>query len=310
MEPRFRPARVCIVIVNWNTRELLERCLMSVAGEVAAGAAGEIEVIVVDNASTDASADLVQREYPWVKLIANEHNLGFARANNQAIEVSRSDFVLLLNSDTVVRRGAIGTLTEFMERRVGVGAAGAKLLNTDGSLQHSCRPMLTPEREFWRLTYLDRLWPRASYAMASWDEKRPQEVEVMMGACMMLRREALDEVGLLDESYFMYTEEVDLCYRLAYAGWELWYVPLALVTHYGQASSRQVAQEMFVQLYRSKVEFYRKTGGERHAHKFKKMLRMAYVPRLAVTRLLAPFSRRFAQQASNYSKLLGELSGM
>lgn len=301
---------VCIVIVSWNTRELLASCLDSVAAEVASVGSGEIEVIVVDNASLDASLDMVRRKYPWVRTIANSENLGFAVANNQAIEASQGEYVLLLNSDTVVHAGAVQALYEFMEHRPDAGVAGAKLLNEDESLQDSCRPMLTPWREFWRLVYLDRLWPRASYNMAGWDGAAPRQVEVMMGACMMLRRRALDEVGLLDTSYFMYTEEVDLCYRLASAGWKLWYVPLAKVTHYGQASSRQVENEMFVQLYRSKVQFYRKTGGEQLANRFKLILRAVYYPRLAFARLLTPFSGSASGQAARFSSLLGDLASM
>ncbi|MGD8586624.1 MAG: glycosyltransferase, partial [Chloroflexota bacterium] len=153
-------------------------------------------------------------------------------------------------------------------------------------------------------------WPRASYKMSAWDTTTPRQVEVMMGACMMLRRQALDQVGVLDEQYFMYTEEVDLCYRLSAGQWEVWYVPSARVTHYGGASSRQAAQEMFVQLYRSKVQFYRKTGGERLARRFKWMLRLAYWPRLAGARMLAPVSQASAGQAARYSRLLHELAGM
>ena len=137
---------------------------------------------------------------------------------------------------------------------------GPRLLNGDGSLQPSCHPMLTPGREFWRLVFLDRLWHRATYPQAQWGLQQPHRVEVIKGACFLLRREAVDQVGLLDDQYFMYTEEMDLCYRLLQAGWELWWVPQAVVTHFGEASSRQVAQDMYVQLYRSKVQFHRKLG--------------------------------------------------
>ena len=147
--------------------------------------------------------------------------------------------------------------------------------------------------------FLDRWWPRATYDMETWDTETPRQVEVIKGACLMLRREALDEVGLLDERYHMYTEEVDLCYRLSEAGWELWYVPDAVVTHYGGASSVLAAEDMYVQLYRSKVQFYRKMGGERHARWFKVLTAMAYLPRA----ILQP-----RQQV--YRRLLAELPGM
>jgi GT2 family glycosyltransferase len=301
-------ARLTIIIISWNTLGMTARCLRALEQE--RSGVGDFQVIVVDNASTDGSAAMVKRDFPWVSLIRNRQNVGFARANNQAIGASQSELVLLLNSDTEVQAGAIGALVAFMRGHPQAGAAGAMLLNADGTLQESCRPMLTPGRELWRLSFLDRLWPRASYRMRAWDTETARPVEVMMGACMMLRRRALDQVGALDEQFFMYTEEVDLCHRLSAGRWQLWYVPAARVTHYGGASSRQVAQEMFVQLYRSKVQFYRKTGGEQLARRFKRMLRLAYWPRLVIARLLAPVSSTSAGQAARYASLLRELAGM
>ena len=139
--------------------------------------------------------------------------------------------------------------------------------------------MITPEREFWRLLFLDKIYLRSSYPMDSWDNRTPRRVEVIKGACLLLRRKSLDQVGLLDERYHMYTEEVDLCYRLDSEGWQLWYVPTAEVTHFGGASSSQNAEEMYLELYRSKVQFYRKIGGARRARRFKLFLTIAYFPR-------------------------------
>lgn len=286
------------------------RCLRSIESQMDEATNSVQEVIVVDNASSDGTVAAVRNEFPWVRLMSNQENAGFARANNQAIAASRSELVLLLNSDTEVQPGALSELEAFMNQHPRAAAAGAMLLNEDGSLQESCRPMLTPARELWRLLYLDPLWPRASYRMRSWDNRAPRRVEVMMGACMMLRRSALEEVGMLDEQFFMYTEEVDLCYRLLQQNWELWYVPSAKVLHYGQASSRQASEKMFVELYRSKVQFYRKVGGDRMAGRFKLMLRLAYWPRLLATGILAPMSQRSAQKARSYATLLRELAVM
>ncbi len=169
--------------------------------------------------------------------------------------------------------------------------------------------MLTPEREFWRLIFLEGLVHKSTYPSAFWNHTVPQSVEVIKGACLLLRRAALDDVGLLDESYFMYTEEVDLCYRLAQAGWQLWWVPAARVTHYGEASSCQAAQSMYVQLYRSKIQFYRKFGGESQAALFKSLLRLAYWPRFGVAAAGASFGRG-ATRAGTYRQLLSELSRM
>jgi len=310
MSERSGQVRVSIIIVNWNTKEMTARCLRSVAMEIDQSVTCEYEVIVVDNASADGSVSMLRNDFAWVRLICNEKNVGFARANNQAIAISQGELVLLLNSDTEVLKGAINELVAFMWQHPHAGAAGARLLNEDGSLQVSCRRMLTPERELWRLLYLERVWSRAEYNMRSWDGQSPRQVEVIMGACMMLHKKALDQVGNLDERYFMYTEEVDLCYRLAQAQWDVWYVPSAQVMHYGQASSRKEAEKMFVQLYRSKVQFYRKTGGERTAERFKRLLRLAYWPRLAASKALAPVSTRMSTEAGRYSCLLSELDRM
>jgi hypothetical protein len=269
-----------------------------------------IETIVVDNGSTDGSPRMVQAQFPWVTLLENRANLGFAQANNLAISQAQGEFLLLLNSDTRLLPGALQALLAFMAAHPPAGACGARLLNDDGSLQPSCQPMLTPEREFWRLSFLDMLLPRATYRMASWPLDQPRQVEIIKGACLLLRRAALDEIGRLDEAYFMYTEEVDLCYRLAQAGWELWWVPQAQVIHYGAASSRQAAEAMYLQLYRSKVQFYRKFGGERRARRFKRLVRLAYWPRLAAATLVTLTTSRLANETRIYRQLLAELANM
>jgi len=298
---------ISIVIINWNTKEFLARCLQSLRK---AGEDLESEVFVVDNASTDGSAAMVQEKFSWVQLVENKKNVGFARANNQAIGLSRGGYVLLLNSDTEVHRGGLETLVQFMEVHPQAGGCGPRLLNPDGSLQSSCHPMLTPWREFWRLMFLDRLWHRATYVQERWDQETPRRVEVIKGACLLLRRDALNQVGLLDERYFLYTEEMDLCYRLAQAGWELWWVPRAVVRHYGQASAKQMAEAMYVQLYRSKVQFHRKYGSNRRARAFKVLLALAYFLRWIV----APAGRVFAPglglRAQTYRRLLTSLPDM
>ncbi|MBN1934405.1 MAG: glycosyltransferase family 2 protein [Anaerolineae bacterium] len=312
-----------IVVVNWNTRELLAQCLASVTtnsdrqgSNVAILPATyplesvTYELFVVDNASTDGSAQMVAEHFPWVHLIANSENVGFACANNQAIRQSIGRYILLLNSDTEVHPGALETMVQFMERQPQAGGCGPRLLNADDSLQPSCHPMLTPGREFWRLLFLDWVWRRATYVQERWDWGTPHPVEVIKGACFMLRRAALDRVGLLDEEYFMYTEEMDLCYRLLQDGWQLWWVPQAVVKHYGEASSRQVAKSMYIQLYRSKVQFHRKFGGRRQADCFKRLIFLAYIPRFALARLGSLVFSSYADRAHTYRRLLAELPQM
>jgi GT2 family glycosyltransferase len=296
------------IIVNWNTRDLLASCLESVVVTMHDNL--DSEIIVVDNASTDGSAAMVRERFPQVHLIENSENVGFARANNQAIRQSRGRYVLLLNSDTEVSQRALKTMTAFMEEHPRSGGCGPRLLNGDGTLQVSCHPMLTPEREFWRLIFLDRLWPRATYRQEKWNSQTPRQVEVIKGACFLLRRTALEQTGPLDELYFMYTEEVDLCCRLAQAGWELWWVPQAMVTHYGEASSKQAHEAMYLQLYRSKAQFYRKFGGRRRVTRFKCLVQIAYRPRLIAASLGGHFSRDLAVRSRTYGRLLAELPDM
>ena len=296
-----------VVIISWNTKGLLMRCLESVLSE---GERLSLEILVVDNASSDGSAGMVRDRFPQVHLIANEENVGFARANNQAIDLASGRYILLLNSDTEVCTGALWTLVEFMDRQPRAGAVGARLLNTDGSLQPSCHPMLTPWREFWRLLFLERVKRCATYDMAHWDLQSPRRVEVIKGACLLSRREALERVGSLDERYFMYTEEVDLCYRLQAADWELYWAPQARVVHHEGQSSRQMRESMYIQLYRSKVLFFRKHGKDRRARLFKHLLRIAYLPRAAGAAVLAPFSAAWMGRVRLWRRLLSELPSM
>ena len=252
----------------------------------------------------------MRERFPWVNLIQNAQNTGFARANNQGMQAAVGRYLLLLNSDTVVHPGALSTLVKFMDAHPCAGACGARLLNADGSLQHACHPMLTPEREFWRLLFLERIWPHATYPMANWSTEVACAVEAIKGACLLLRRTALDQIGLLDEAYFMYTEEVDLCRRLSLGGWELWYVPQAVVTHYGGASSSQMADAMYLQLYRSKLQFYRKFGGEPAAHRARLLFSAAYAGRWAVATVGSLVKPAYRGQAKLYRTLLAELPAM
>ena len=306
-----------IIIVNWNTRDLLAGCLESVIGNRLSviGSPTAItdhrspitETIVVDNASADGSAAMVRERFPDVQLIENPRNVGFALANNQGIAHSRGRYLLLLNSDTVVHPDALQTLIDFMDAHPEAGACGPRLLNCDGSLQPSVHPMLTPGRELWRLSFLEQLSPRATYPVQRWDTVTPRPVEVIKGACLLVRRSALHQIGLLDDRYFMYTEEVDLCYRLAQAGWQLWYVPQAVVTHFGEASSKQARAEMYIQLYRSKLQFYRKFGGESRVRQARVLLALAYAPRAASASAIAPIRPVWRPRARIYRRLLAEL---
>jgi hypothetical protein len=257
---------------------------------------------------------MVQEEFPQVHLILCEENRGFAHANNLAVAQTDARYIILLNPDTEVDLNAIDSLIEYMDAHSDVGALGPKLLNPDGTLQISSYPFPTLAREFWRMFHLDTLIPYAAYPQTMWNGNEPIEVDVVIGACLLLRREVLEQVGLLDDSYFMYTEEVDLCYRVQQAGWRLAWIPQAKVVHYGGQSTKQVRQEMFVNLYRSKVQFFRKHYGELKTQIYKMILYAASGIRLVLSPL-AVFSkpaRREEQQilVGNYRRLLSELGKM
>ena len=269
---------------------------------------------MVDNASTDNSAGMMRERFPQVQLIENDENVGFAKANNQAILLSNGQYVILLNPDTQIKPGALDTLVRFMDENPQAGAAGPKLLNPDGTLQTSCSPTPTLSRELWRLFHQDKIRPYGEYDMGTWDLEEPRQVDILQGACLIIRRGVLDQVGLLDEDYFIYSEEVDLCYRMKKAGWQLYWVPQAEIIHYGGESTSQVAEDMFLQLYRSKIIFFRKHYGWFSAQIYKLILSVAAITRLMVSPIAwleRPSKRqRHIAVAGYYRRLLASLPGM
>lgn len=284
-----------VIIINWNTRELLRECLTHLQPAIDGL---EAEVFVVDNASQDGSPAMVKESFPWVRLIENVGNVGFARANNQAIRLSEGEYILLLNSDTFVRPDTVTQMLAFMQAHPEVGMCGCKLFYPDGSLQPSCSSLPTLLTELNGALYLDRLFPRSrlfgKYLMTYWDHNDVQEVDAIIGAFMFLRRRAIDQVGLMDEQFFMYSEEVDWCYRFKKAGWKVYYVPHAQAIHIWGGSSRQVEVKIFVQMYRSRVAFFRKHYGRISALLMKSLLALACIIRLALGPVmsLAPAATR------------------
>jgi GT2 family glycosyltransferase len=304
---------VSIVIVSWNTRELLRDCLLSVYNEGFAGTPATFEVIVVDNTSSDGSAQMVRECFPQVKLMANRENVGFARANNQAIPMCTGRYILLLNPDTRLKPAAMGAMLGFMDANPQAGACGSRLLNPDGTLQVSCHPAPTLPRELWRLFHLDRLKAYAEYRMAAWDVQTPREVDVIQGASFLIRREVVDRIGLLDEDYFIYSEEVDWCRRIQADGWHIYWVPQSQVVHFGGQSTRQVATEMFLRLYQGKVLYFHKHHGATTARLYKVVLLLAALARVAVGPLAyleGPAQRReHLALAGRYRTLITRLPG-
>jgi GT2 family glycosyltransferase len=228
---------VAVVIVSFNTRDLLGKCLEQVAE---AAVPFSTDVVVVDNASADGSADMVAERFPDVRLIRNRDNRGFAAGCNQGIDASSSEFVLLLNSDAFIDRVALETMITFLREVTGAGVCGARLIERDGQAQLPPVRFPTPLSGLFNMTVLGRLLPRSRHNIRRpiSDEElgRPIRVDWVSGACFLARRKAIEQVGALDEGYFLYFEETDWCRRMAANGWETWYLPGAKVRHLGGES--------------------------------------------------------------------------
>jgi N-acetylglucosaminyl-diphospho-decaprenol L-rhamnosyltransferase len=244
-----------VVIVSYNTRDILRACLASIERSTSIAP----QVIVVDNGSADGSRAMVGAEFPAVQLIESE-NVGFAAGSNRGIAVASGRYIALLNPDTEVVDDALGVLVRFMDAHARAGLAGGLLLNPDGSIQPSAFHFPTLWMSFFdfytinhRLinSRLNGRYPRAQYSRAF-------TIDHPLGACMIVRRAVIDQVGLLDESFFMYCEEIDWCLRIKGAGWEIWHVAGAPVIHHGGQSTRQFRNRMFVELHRSRYLLFAK----------------------------------------------------
>jgi len=248
-----------ISIVNFNTKYFLEKCLLSIYKNTKHI---DFEVFVVDNGSIDGSVEMVKSKFPGIKLIINRENAGFAKANNQAIKESKGRYILLLNSDTEVLPSTFELMVKFMDSHAEVGALGCKLLNPDGSLQRSCRSFPNFLTLFLESTFLDQIFSRKRffgvYQMTYWDHDDIREVDQPMGACLMVRRKAVEDVGLLDEDFFMFFEEVDWCYRIKEKGWRIYFLPHAKVIHHGGQSIKKLNLPMFFAWHKSRYRYFRK----------------------------------------------------
>jgi GT2 family glycosyltransferase len=238
-------ADVSVVIVSWNTRELLKKCLESL---FETSSRLGLEVIVVDNASTDASAEMIERQFSRVRLLKNSVNVGFARANNQAIRDCSADFVLLLNSDTVLIGDPLGELVRFIKKHDDAGAVGPKLLHPRAKLRIlGCGRQPTLWTIFTHFLGLSYAMPgvRLFEGIHLWTnvhDRSPRKVEWLSGACLLVRRATIENVGPLSESWFMYAEDWEWCNRILRAGWQLYHVPSAVVEHYLSASAEQTEE--------------------------------------------------------------------
>ncbi len=305
---------LAIVVLNWNVRDLLRQCLRSLEAARAHTPAA-VAVIVVDNASADGSPDMVRAEFPWVYLVRAPQNLGFTAGNNLALralgfaphdsEAPRTDAlaneiaaaraaipistpppnVMLLNPDTEIVGDALATMLTYMAQHPDVGLLGPRLRYADGSIQPSRRRFPTRQTAFLESTLLQQWWPRWPSLRRFYVADRPddvvQDIDWVTGACMLVRGAALAEVGLLDESFFMYSEEVDWGRRFKGAGWRVVYLPSAEVMHYEGRSSDQVVARRHIYFQTSKVRYYRKWHGAPMAEALRVFLLTTYVWQMA-----------------------------
>jgi GT2 family glycosyltransferase len=254
-----------IIVVNWNVKELLDACLQSLLKAGHSTPRLAIEIIVVDSASSDGSSQMVHDRFPQVRLIASQENLGYAKGNNVGAEAAQGRYLFLLNPDTVVQPDALGRMVDYMDAHPEVGVLGPQLLWPDGSIQSSRRRFPTLGSLFWESTLLEQWFPENRYVrryhLADQSVDQAQKVDWVVGAAILIRHEAWQQVGPIDQDFFMYFEETDWCQRSAEAGWETHYLPTAQVIHYEGKSSEQVVAARTLRFQRSKLRYTRKYFG-------------------------------------------------
>lgn len=258
-----KPVDVSVIIVNWNTREVICDCIGSIYAQTNDL---DFEVIVIDNASSDNSVEAIKRDYPEVILINNKENRGFAAANNQGIEIAKGRYVLLLNPDTVILNGAIQKSVTFADHHPEAAVVGIRNNNADGSLTKNCFQFASVQNLMISSSGLHRLFPHSHFfgreRLSWWDYLTIREVDVVAGCFMLARRKVIDQVGRMDEAYFMYGEEMDWCWQLKRAGWKTVYYPEARIIHYGGMSAAQNPAGMRIEQKKSYLRFIEKRQGK------------------------------------------------
>jgi len=253
---------ISVVIVNWNTKDLTSQCIDSISQ---GHDRYSTEIILVDNASTDGSAEHFEKEFPEIHLIKNSQNMGFSKANNQGIKASSGQYICLLNSDAVILGNCLEKLCDFLKDNPKVGLVGPQLLNADGTIQHSVAGLPKPWNTLCRALALDSMFPRVElfggYLMKNRKISETQPVEVLYGAMWVTTRQALEQVGLLDEQFFIFGEDLDWCKRFHDVGWNIVYLPSAQAIHYGGASSGKAPTRFYIEKQRSAIQYWRKHHG-------------------------------------------------
>lgn len=281
-----------IVIVNWNVAHLLRRCLLSIRQTSSPPETHNAplhslrcETIVVDCASSDDSVEMVRREFPDVRLVAHPHNLGYARGNNLGLGMARGRYLMILNPDTEVQGDALALMVGYLEAHPQVAVVSPQLRYADGSLQSSRRRFPTLATAFWESTLLHQWFPNNRFARRYHMADRPadvtQAVDWAVGAALMIRRSAWEQVGPLDEGYFMYFEELDWCRRCRALGWEIHYLPTACIIHHEGKSSEQIPAARAIRFQCSKIRYFSKYHGRAWGELLRAFLLLGYALQLA-----------------------------
>lgn len=276
--------KLTVVIVNYNVEHFLEQCLLSVRQ---ASKNLDVEVFVVDNISVDGSVEMVKEKFPEVNLIENKDNVGFSRANNQAVRVSNGEYVLLLNPDTVVEEDTFEKVVGFMDENPDAGGLGVKMIDGKGVfLPESKRGLPTPSVAFYKIFGLSSIFPKSKrfgkYHLGFLDKDETNEIEILSGAFMLMRRQALDKVGLLDEDFFMYGEDIDLSYRIILGGYKNYYYPKTKIIHYkGESTKKSSVNYVFV-FYNAMIIFAKKHFSQSHANTFSFLIKIAIYFRASI----------------------------
>lgn len=286
--------KLSVVIVNYNVKHFIEQCLFSV---LKASRNIDVEVFVVDNNSVDGSITLIKDKFPTVRLIENKINSGFSVANNQAIKLATGQYILLLNPDTVVQEDTFSKIIEFMDSHPDAGALGVKMLDGQGNFApESKRGLPTPQVALYKMLGLSKLFPKSKkfgkYHLTYLGENEIHEVEVLSGAFMLLRKEVLDKIGLLDETFFMYGEDIDLSYRVVKAGYKNYYFPHTQIIHYKGESTKRSSINYVVIFYKAMAIFSRKHFSGSHAFWFDFLIHFAIILK-ATMAMLSRFIKAF-----------------
>jgi len=303
--------RISVIIVNYNVRYFIEQCLLSVfkALENLEG-----EVIVVDNSSVDGSNELIRSKFPTVKLIANSHNVGFSTANNQGIEIATGEYVLLLNPDTLVEEDTFTKCIDFMDNHSDAGGLGVKMIDGSGKfLPESKRGLPTPEAAFYKIFGLSTIFPFSKkfgqYHLSFLDENETNEVDVLSGAFLLLRKSVLHDIGVLDETFFMYGEDIDISYRIQLGGYKNYYFPETKIIHYKGESTKKGSLNYVFVFYNAMIIFAKKHFSQQHFKLFSLLINIAIYFRAGIA-ILNRFIKHGLWPAIDFTIFSGSLIGI